>query len=197
MTRRHHTITHFNHQGIVDIYTSYNLARVKRVRNAHSTFITGLEFLPTSEASAVIRGFREASVVSISVDHKVRQNDDMTHLMIMFPGLYPSRTGDADSQLLLRYVPRDPRPGRHLHPLKLRRSLDHLCSHYLRLSFPANSISNAFLVRLTTSCPSGYNIFILGIFFSSFILHTTNYMYLNFPNYHQPDRFRVSLLSSL
>lgn len=58
-------------EGIVDIYTSYNLARVKRVRNAHSTFITGLEFLPTSEASAVIRGFREASVVSISVDHQV------------------------------------------------------------------------------------------------------------------------------
>ena len=50
---------------------------MKRVRNAHSTFITGLEFLPTSEASAVIRGFREASVVSISVDHQVRQSGCM------------------------------------------------------------------------------------------------------------------------
>ena len=28
-------------QGIVDIYTTFNLKMVKRVRNAHSTFITG------------------------------------------------------------------------------------------------------------------------------------------------------------
>ena len=52
---------------------------MKRVRNAHSTFITGLEFLPTSEASAVIRGFREASVVSISVDHQVRNEAVVTY----------------------------------------------------------------------------------------------------------------------
>ena len=58
-------------QGIVDIYTSFNLTRVKRVRNAHSTFITGLEFLSSSDTAAVVRGFREASVVSISVDHQV------------------------------------------------------------------------------------------------------------------------------
>jgi len=58
-------------EGIVDIYTSFNLTRVKRVRNSHSTFITGLEFLPSSDTSAVVRGFREASVVSISVDHQV------------------------------------------------------------------------------------------------------------------------------
>jgi len=58
-------------EGIVDIYTSFNLTRVKRVRNAHSTFITGLEFLSSSDTAAVVRGFREASVVSISVDHQV------------------------------------------------------------------------------------------------------------------------------
>ena len=66
-------------QGIVDIYTSFNLTRVKRVRNAHSTFITGLEFLSSSDTAAVVRGFREASVVSISVDHQVsvcKQNTD-------------------------------------------------------------------------------------------------------------------------
>ena len=55
----------------MDIYTSFNLTRVKRVRNAHSTFITGLEFLSSSDTAAVVRGFREASVVSISVDHQV------------------------------------------------------------------------------------------------------------------------------
>jgi len=58
-------------EGIVDIFTSFNLSRVKRVRGAHSTFITGLEFLPTGEESAPCRGFSEASVVSISVDHQV------------------------------------------------------------------------------------------------------------------------------
>jgi len=58
-------------EGIVDIYTSYNLNRVKRVRNSHSTFITGLEFIPCADTSAVVRGWREASVISISVDHQV------------------------------------------------------------------------------------------------------------------------------
>jgi len=58
-------------EGMVDIYTSFNLSKVKRVKGAHSTFITGLEFLPTGEESAACRGFHEASVVSISVDHQV------------------------------------------------------------------------------------------------------------------------------
>jgi len=58
-------------EGIVDIYAAFNLSLLKRVRNAHSTFITGLEFLPTCEESAPCRGFSDASVVSVSVDHKV------------------------------------------------------------------------------------------------------------------------------
>ena len=58
-------------QGVVDIYTAFNLSRVKRVRNSHSTFITGLEFLPTGEQAAICRAFKEASVISISVDHQV------------------------------------------------------------------------------------------------------------------------------
>ena len=49
----------------------WNLARVRRVRAAHNTFITGLEFLPTSDEAAPCRAFREASVISISVDHQV------------------------------------------------------------------------------------------------------------------------------
>jgi len=58
-------------EGIVEIYAAFNLSLLKRVRNAHTTFITGLEFLPTSEESAPCRGFSDASVVSISVDHQV------------------------------------------------------------------------------------------------------------------------------
>jgi len=58
-------------EGVVEIFTAFNLNRVKRVRNSHSTFITGLEFLPTTEQGAICRAFKEASVVSISVDHQV------------------------------------------------------------------------------------------------------------------------------
>lgn len=58
-------------EGLIDIYTAYNLHRIRRVKAAHSTFITGIEFLPTSEESAACRGLHEASLVSVSVDHQV------------------------------------------------------------------------------------------------------------------------------
>jgi len=58
-------------EGIIDIYTAYNLNKVKTVKNAHAYFITALEFLPTGEESAPCRGFSEASLVSVSVDHLV------------------------------------------------------------------------------------------------------------------------------
>lgn len=57
--------------GTVEIYTAFNLAKLKRVEKSHSTFITGLEFLPTSAETDSLRGYSEASVVSISVDHQV------------------------------------------------------------------------------------------------------------------------------
>lgn len=58
-------------EGLVDIYTAYNLNRIRRVKAAHTTFITGLEFLPTDSESAPCRGLHEASLVSVSVDHQV------------------------------------------------------------------------------------------------------------------------------
>lgn len=57
--------------GAVEIYTSFNLVKLKRVAKSHSTFITGLEFLPTTPETDAIRGFSDCSVVSISVDHQV------------------------------------------------------------------------------------------------------------------------------
>ena len=57
--------------GAVDIFTSFNLRRLKRVEKAHSTFITGLEFLSSDPSADVVRGFSDASVVSISVDHQI------------------------------------------------------------------------------------------------------------------------------
>jgi hypothetical protein len=41
------------------------------VEKSHACFITGLEFLPTTEEADVIRGYSDASVVSISVDHQI------------------------------------------------------------------------------------------------------------------------------
>ncbi len=41
------------------------------MEKSHSTFITGLEFLPGGDSTEVVRGFSDASVVSISVDYQV------------------------------------------------------------------------------------------------------------------------------
>ncbi len=57
--------------GTVEIYIAFSLAKVKRVDQSHSTFITGLEFLPTTPDTDAIRGYSDASVVSISVDNQV------------------------------------------------------------------------------------------------------------------------------
>ena len=51
--------------------SNLSLQCLKRVEKSHATFITGLEFLPTSEEADVIRGYSDASVVSISVDHQI------------------------------------------------------------------------------------------------------------------------------
>ena len=40
-----------------------NFQKIKRVEKSHGTFITGLEFLPTSLETDPIRGFSDASVV--------------------------------------------------------------------------------------------------------------------------------------
>lgn len=59
--------------GFVDIYTAFNLQRIKHVENAHSTFITGLEFVPChTETGLAITGQSEAAVISISVDNLIR-----------------------------------------------------------------------------------------------------------------------------
>ena len=89
----------FQIQGLVDIYTAYNLTLIKRIKGAHSTFITGsfrltilidlkkltsgLEFLPTSEESAACRGLHEASLVSVSVDHQVHKLSFIRLLYLM------------------------------------------------------------------------------------------------------------------
>ncbi|XP_054284824.1 prolactin regulatory element-binding protein-like [Macrosteles quadrilineatus] len=57
--------------GTVDIYIAFSLQRVLHVKDAHSMFVTGLEFLPALGSETSITTVSEAAVVSISVDNKV------------------------------------------------------------------------------------------------------------------------------
>lgn len=45
--------------------------QVLHIPNAHSMFVTGLEFLPLNRGGPAISSDSEAAVVSISVDNKV------------------------------------------------------------------------------------------------------------------------------
>jgi len=59
--------------GSVDVYTAFNLRRIKHVEAAHSNFVTGLEFVPChTEAGQAVTGQSEAAVISISVDNQIR-----------------------------------------------------------------------------------------------------------------------------
>lgn len=62
--------------GSVDIFVAFSLQRVLHVSEAHSMFITGLEFLQTklddsNLSDAAITSNAEAAVVSISIDNKI------------------------------------------------------------------------------------------------------------------------------
>nr|CAD7458438.1 unnamed protein product [Timema tahoe] len=57
--------------GSVSIYIAFSLQRVLHVDQAHSMFVTGLEFLPQSLDGPPITSTSETAVVSISVDNKV------------------------------------------------------------------------------------------------------------------------------
>uniref|UniRef100_A0A1B0G0U4 Uncharacterized protein n=1 Tax=Glossina morsitans morsitans TaxID=37546 RepID=A0A1B0G0U4_GLOMM len=58
--------------GSVSMYIAFSLQRVLHVDNAHSMFVTGLQFLPvTNEEGPPVSSDTEAAVLSISVDNKV------------------------------------------------------------------------------------------------------------------------------
>lgn len=59
--------------GMVDVYTAFNLQLVHHVENAHSNFITGLEFVPCHTTTGRdVTGDSELAVISISVDNQIR-----------------------------------------------------------------------------------------------------------------------------
>lgn len=58
--------------GSVSIYIAFSLQRVLHIPNAHSQFVTGLEFLPENRIDGPpISSTSEAAVISISVDNKI------------------------------------------------------------------------------------------------------------------------------
>lgn len=58
--------------GSISMYIGFSLQRVLHIPNAHSMFVTGLQFLPvTNEEGPPISSDTEAAVLSISVDNKV------------------------------------------------------------------------------------------------------------------------------
>lgn len=58
--------------GSVSIYIAFSLQRVLHIPNAHSMFVTGLEFLPINTIDGPpITSDVEAAVISISVDNKI------------------------------------------------------------------------------------------------------------------------------
>ncbi|XP_037047161.1 prolactin regulatory element-binding protein [Bradysia coprophila] len=57
--------------GSVSMYIAFSLQKVLHIPNAHSMFVTGLQFIPMHGDGPPISSSSEAAVVSISVDNKV------------------------------------------------------------------------------------------------------------------------------
>ncbi|CAG0896197.1 unnamed protein product [Darwinula stevensoni] len=58
--------------GSVEIFTTFNLQSVKKIENAHKSFITGLEFAPSKNDACSLTVLHDASLISISVDNQVK-----------------------------------------------------------------------------------------------------------------------------
>ncbi|XP_071553022.1 guanine nucleotide-exchange factor SEC12 [Panulirus ornatus] len=59
--------------GTIYILIAFSLQQLRSIEDAHSTFITGLEWLPTdNKESKMIRGYSDASVLSISCDNALK-----------------------------------------------------------------------------------------------------------------------------
>lgn len=58
--------------GIVDIFLASNLKKMLHITWAHSTFVTGLEFLSTNlNGLTTTNGTLQTAVVSISLDNRI------------------------------------------------------------------------------------------------------------------------------
>lgn len=57
--------------GTVDIYIAFSLQRLYHLPNAHSFFVTGVEFLKSAEETKRITGDQDVSLISVSVDNHI------------------------------------------------------------------------------------------------------------------------------
>lgn len=75
--------------GSVSVYIAFSLQRLYHVKEAHNIFVTGVEFLPSSESMCAIAPDKDFSLLSISVDnqiqlHQVDSRGSISALWIVF-----------------------------------------------------------------------------------------------------------------
>ncbi|KAL3870130.1 hypothetical protein ACJMK2_042741 [Sinanodonta woodiana] len=58
--------------GSVAVFISFSLQKLYSLREAHSIFVTGLEFLPVSEGAQAVTGNQDFTLISISADNTIR-----------------------------------------------------------------------------------------------------------------------------
>ncbi|XP_060608572.1 prolactin regulatory element-binding protein-like [Ruditapes philippinarum] len=64
--------------GSVAVYTSFNLQKLYYIKEAHSIFVTGLDFMPVSEGARAVSGNQDFTLLSISADNTVRVHQEPT-----------------------------------------------------------------------------------------------------------------------
>ncbi|XP_046366308.2 prolactin regulatory element-binding protein-like [Haliotis rufescens] len=58
--------------GSVSVYVSFSLQRLYHVKEAHSIFVTGVEFMPSSEGARAVTGGQDFTLLSISADNTIK-----------------------------------------------------------------------------------------------------------------------------
>ncbi|XP_059174065.1 prolactin regulatory element-binding protein-like [Physella acuta] len=58
--------------GSVSVYVSFSLQKLYYLKEAHSIFVTSVEFLPCSEATKAITGNQDFNLLSVSADNTIR-----------------------------------------------------------------------------------------------------------------------------
>ncbi|KAJ8306061.1 hypothetical protein KUTeg_016606 [Tegillarca granosa] len=74
--------------GSVAVYISFSLQKLYNVKEAHSIFVTGIEFMPSSEGARAVTGEQDFTLLSISADNTIRlhqvapRNSTISHDMV-------------------------------------------------------------------------------------------------------------------
>ncbi|XP_074642612.1 guanine nucleotide-exchange factor SEC12-like [Tubulanus polymorphus] len=60
--------------GSVSVFISFSLSRLYHIKDAHSIFVTGLLFLPSTEEVRSLTGAQDFSLISVSADNCIKLN---------------------------------------------------------------------------------------------------------------------------